>query len=103
MTRPSRNLLLPSGDKTVDFWRKNGRPERTVARGTITFRRLDKLHVAAEILYFQVILVVLGDPVRRQAARAMYLSYCPIEMYVKGALGGAKMYSGCNARAYFSL
>ena len=27
--------------------------------------------------------VVLEDPVRRLAARALYLSYCPIEMYVK--------------------
>ena len=56
-----------------------------------------------ERLFFLLIFVVLGHPLRRLKARTLKLTYCPIEMYGKGALGGAKMYSGCNARAFHAF
>ena len=81
---------------------------QTVASRMIIFRRHDNLHEVRERLYLILIFVIilLGHPVRQLTARALKLTYCPIEMYGKGALGGAKMYSGCNAHtfhAYFRL
>ena len=73
---------------------------RTVASCTIIFRRRDNLHEVRERLNFLLIFVVLGHPVRRLAARALKLTYWPIEMHGKGALPLAKMYPSRNARAF---
>ena len=72
----------------------------TVASRTITFRRRDNLHEVGERLYFLLVFVVLGHPVRQLSARALKLTYCPIEMYGKGALPLAKMCPSWNARAF---
>ena len=73
---------------------------QTVALRMIIFRRRDSLHKVRERLYFLLIFVVLGHPVRQPAARALKLTYCSIEMYWKGALPRAKMYPSWNACAF---
>ncbi len=47
----------------------------------IIFRKRDNLHEVRERLHFPLIFVGLGHPLRRLAARAIKLTYCPIEMY----------------------
>ena len=56
----------------------------------IIFRRRDNLHEVKERLNFLLIFVVLGHPVRGLAARALKLTYWPIEMYGNGAFAPGK-------------